>query len=391
MKKAAGVLVIRDGLVLSLVRADGKGVGLLCGKVEPGEDPAQTALREAAEEAGVNVGLIDEPYVAMVGDVQVWTWRAVIFGTLGSRKTPEEGHPAWVPFSVVCAGPFGEYNRAAIAALAPEARTVDLDAAFAAEDIGSFLQAAFPSHLQGVAARIIESGAYFDTKMTKWAPRWSGIPLTKRKSLVGGLAEKLASVLYRSHDCIHQLWGLPALDPDNDEDCALYKRTQMCGEVAVLTLTEFVLAAAWVGVDPAYGPILDQRNALPLLQGPLRGLSTREIAARLDGVLHQRLGRPPLWVREDPIARRFVDDYGRMLEDDRESITHCLLAMRAVGWAPSGPRFRPAPQLDGLELTLWMIDDFEHLARTSPDIDFDLAAFNRERRERIVLPTGWRS
>ena len=262
----------------------------------------------------------------------------------------------------------------------------------AATNIRDFLANAFPPSLQGVAARIIESGAEFSPTVTEWAPRWSGIPFTTRKHAVGGLRSQLATVLYRSHDCLHNLWGLPSVNPNDPEECLLYKRTQMCGEVAVLTITEFVLASVWAKVDPDYGPVLDQRNALPLLQGPLAGLSTREIAARLDGVLHQRVGRPPAWVRCNPIATRFVDDYTDMLEKDRGMIDRCLASMRDAGWVPPrGPMFRPSPLLDGLELTLWKVDDFEHMARTSPEIDEDLVTFNRARRASITFPPGWAS
>jgi hypothetical protein len=269
---------------------------------------------------------------------------------------------------------------------------MDLNAAFEATTLRDFLAHAFPSSLQGVAARILESGAEFSPTAVEWAPRWSGIPFTKRKAAAGGLEEKIATVLFRGHDCIHNLWGLPRVDPFNAEACFLYKRTQMCGEVAVLTLTEFVLAAAWARSNPLYGPVIDQRNALPLLDGPLAGLSPREIAARLDSVLHQRVGRPPAWVRCNPVASRFVEDYTRMLEADRASIDRCLLSMQEARWvAPQGPMFRPSPLMDGLELTLWMVDDFFHLARTSPEVDEDIAAFNRARRAAIQFPAGWSS
>lgn len=386
---AAGVLVIRDGLVLALVRRDGRGIGLPCGKVEPGEQPGHAAVREAREEVGAEVVLVGQPFFAACGGTGVSTWRADLV-CLAPPTTPEEGEVVWVPPAAVCAGPFGEYNRAALRALAPELHRMDLDAAFAAETLEDFLHAAFPPAFRGVAARIVESGATFSADVPAWAPRWSGIPFTRRKERVGGVDEKLATVLFRSHDCLHQLWGVPRLDAQDPDERRAYKRTQMCGEVAVLTLTEFVFAEAWSRVDPAFGPVLDRRNALPLLRGALAGLSTAEIAARIDGVLHQRALRPPAWVREDPVATRFVADYTRMLQDDRDNIERCLEAMCREGWTPpAGPTFRPMFRLDGLELTLWMVEDFFHLARTSPEVDTELAAFNRARRGQIRFPPGW--
>ncbi len=269
---------------------------------------------------------------------------------------------------------------------------MNLDRAYEAQSIETFLDHAFPAEFGGVAARILETGAGFSPTVAAWAPRWSGIPFTVRKQKEGGPAEKLATVLYRSHDCLHQLWGLPSIDASRVEDRRAYKRTQMCGEVAVLTLTEFVLAAAWARHDAALAPVLAQRNALPLLQGPLVGLSTREIAARLDGVLHQRLGDPPAWVRENAVATAFVEDYGRMLEEDRRNIERCLGAMIDHDWKPPpGPIFRPMSNMDGLELTLWMVDDFFHLARTSTEMDRDLRLFNQARRAAIYFPPGWAS
>jgi hypothetical protein len=45
--------------------------------------------------------------------------------------------------------------------------------------------------------------------------------------------------------------------------------------------------------------------------------------------------------------------------------------------------------LDGLELTQWMISDFEHLLVTTPVVDQALCDFNMERRGRLVFPEGW--
>jgi hypothetical protein len=268
---------------------------------------------------------------------------------------------------------------------------MDLIKAYEAQTIREFVRYAFPENMVGVGSRIIEFGTEFDPHFNKWAPRWSGVPRTERKARVGGLEQIVASVLYRTHDVIHNLWGLPQVDPMNPEDCAVYKRTQMCGEVAVLTLTEFMFAKFWA-TDPSLIPILNRRNALPMMNGPLFGLTIREIGARLDGILHQRLGNPPLWVRDHKESSAFVADYGRLLEADRNMIDGCLEEMRKTGWRPpSGPSFRPSHNLDGLELTLWMIDDFNSQAKTHSHIDEDLAEFNKKRRAGILFPPGWQS
>ena len=269
---------------------------------------------------------------------------------------------------------------------------MDLQKAFDAKTIREFVKWAFPETRAGVGARIIEFGTEFDPQFNKWAPRWSGVPRTIRKSKIGGDEMIVASVLYRTHDVIHNLWGLPQVNPYDQADFSCYKRTQMCGEVAVLTLTEFLFARFWANNNPELIPILNRRNALPMMDGPLLGLSIREIGARLDSILHQRLGNPPSWVTSHPASFRFYTDYGKMLNDDRAMIDGCLEEMRKTGWVPpSGPSFRPSKLLDGHELTLWMIDDFFQQARTSAYIDEELASFNLDRRSRITFPAGWQS
>lgn len=79
-----------------------------------------------------------------------------------------------------------------------------------------------------------------------------------------------------------------------------------------------------------------------------------------------------------------------MLEGDRKAIDHNWKLMKETGWRPTGaPNVRYSPDLDGLELTLWLIEDFFHLLGTDPEVDEPLAAFNRERRAGLVLPKGW--
>ena len=47
------------------------------------------------------------------------------------------------------------------------------------------------------------------------------------------------------------------------------------------------------------------------------------------------------------------------------------------------------PRLDGLELTLWMIADFQHLLSSTVEVDWALASFNAGRRALIQLPPTW--
>ncbi len=224
--------------------------------------------------------------------------------------------------------------------------------------------------------------------MEPWAPRMSRISPTVKLGKTG-LETQAKSCLFRAHDCIHQLWGLPLPSEDfPDSEFRTYKKAQMCGEVAVLTLTEFVLAEHFLQEYPKLQSLMDSRNALPLLKGPLAGRSVAQIAARLDGVLHKKIR--PHWVRENEHATRFCDDYVPMLEWDRSNIDHNWRIMKHTGWRPiDAPNARYSAELDGLELTAWMINDFWHQMDTGAEVDEGLAEYNRSRRSRIIIPDGW--
>jgi hypothetical protein len=260
-------------------------------------------------------------------------------------------------------------------------------AAAESRDLETFLSIAFPPAWSGIAARIIETGAEMAPETCGWAPRWSRIPPTVRRGNQD-LDTATKSVIFRVHDCLHQLWGLPHPGSFSTDDFYAYKRAQMCGEVAVLTLTEFAYCDYLRRTFPEVESLIWKRNAIPLLDGPLAGKSLAQVAMRLDELLHKKTR--PKWVRDNPIALAFVDDYVPMLERDRQQIDQNWAVMKAANWLPEGaPKAKFGPDLDGLELTVWMIHDFEQLLSSSRDIDYALAAFNRQRRARLELPAGW--
>lgn len=259
--------------------------------------------------------------------------------------------------------------------------------AAAAADIEVFLQLALPPEWAGIGARILESGAEFSPTPCSWAPRWSPIPLTVRRGR-NDLETAAKSVIYRVHDALHQLWGLPHPGSFSEDDRYYFKRVQMCGEVAVLTLTEFVYVSRLAEAYPELQALLHSRNALPLLRSVLRGADAHRIAARLDGLLHR--GIRPAWVRNDPVATAFADDYIPMLEADRAQVDVNWNLMRDAQWTPhNAPRAAFGRNLDGLELTLWMIDDFNHHLCSQDEVDVALMHFNRQRRRALKLPEGW--
>lgn len=255
-------------------------------------------------------------------------------------------------------------------------------------NIVEFLELIFPKEWQAVGCRIIETGAEFDSNICEWAPRWSKIPFTVKTGR-NELEAAVKSVMYRVHDCFHQLWGLPipSLNFTNDE-FYIFKRTQMCGEVAVLTLSEFILSKILYDKYTDIRPILDRRCAISMLNGPLKNKNPFEIAIRLDDILHKK--NRPKWLREHEDSSKFADYYVPMLEDDRKGIDNNWKSMKESNWIPEGaPNNRYSSNLDGLELTLWMIEDFYHLTKTDIGIDLALTNFNRDRRNNIILPKNW--
>lgn len=260
--------------------------------------------------------------------------------------------------------------------------------AFKTRDIEEFLKLIFPPTWQGIASRIIESGVQISTEMCPWAPKWSKIPPTVRNGTTE-FETAVKSCIFRVHDCLHQLWGLPLPSAAfSEEDFYLYKRSQMCGEVAVLTLTEFVFCKYAYEQFADTSEIIRKRNAIPMLEGPLQSKTPLQIALRMDDLLHKK--RRPKWVRDCKAAVSFVDDYVPMLEYDRRDIDHNWNIMKSTGWRPvSAPNARYNLDLDGLELTTWMVTDFYHLMDTDVGVDTELRDFNRSRRESIKLPDGW--
>jgi hypothetical protein len=129
-----------------------------------------------------------------------------------------------------------------------------------------------------------------------------------------------------------------------------------------------------------------------MAQTVLAGRTPTQIALRLDELLHKRwVAR---WAREDEASLAWLTYYTPMLDNDRAIVDACWAAMVAE---PSvvdqllsvAPRARFSGRMNGQELTCWMLADFEHLLWSSEEPDHGLVQFNRDRRARILLPSGW--
>jgi hypothetical protein len=271
------------------------------------------------------------------------------------------------------------------------AHVVDLERAYRSTDLREFLGLVFPVKWAPLTARILESGATFQAAaVDKFAPRWSHIPLTER---VGRTDREswLKSIMFRVHDSLHQLWGLPTPTTFDDAEFYAFKRMWMCAEVAVLTITEFFYSQWLYDTQPHLRDLLIARETLVFKNSSaLKHLDVFQTAARLDTLLHKQA--VPQWVRSNPFGMAFVDDYVPMLQQDRNNIDWnwaLLKAQRDKSYLARLPNQRYGTHLDGLELTLWMMQDFTHQMNTGAEIDEELAAFNAKRRSHVALPDTW--
>ncbi len=108
---ASCVLIQRDGKILALHRADGKGYALPVGKQDPGERYSETAVRECFEETGFVCVVTGSPFVMDRGEFTVTTYRATIVAE-GVATHAHEGTVEWVdPAKLVEDSDFEEYNR----------------------------------------------------------------------------------------------------------------------------------------------------------------------------------------------------------------------------------------------------------------------------------------
>lgn len=272
-------------------------------------------------------------------------------------------------------------------------KIVDPTAAFHCKDLETFMRMVFPEKWDPIIARILETGAYFE-ETDKFAPRWTSLPFTLRKSKTGDEAEThFKSMIFRVHDCLHQLWGLPVPKKWDEDEFYYLKRMWMCAEVAVLTLTEFFYCQWLYDTQPHLRKYLVDRNTLLFKNTTLlRDRTPLETANILDELLHKKI--QPKWVRENKHGLLFVEDYVPMLEQDRLNIDwnwHLLLEQENKDYLQHIPTQRYNRTKTGREFTEWMIKDFHDVLETGTDVDWGMAQFNQGRRHKVNLPDGWNS
>ena len=106
--RAAGVIVIKNNLILGFQRTDGN-IGLPFGKINQNETPQECAIRELFEETGVKAIVLDQPFEKD----GCYTFLAISYDdTNMACMSPREGYPVWLRPDEFFVGLYEQYNRA---------------------------------------------------------------------------------------------------------------------------------------------------------------------------------------------------------------------------------------------------------------------------------------
>ena len=391
-----------DEFVLVSRKDNDKDYGLIGGKVEIGETNYEAMLREVKEETDIDVTsafVLDE---RMHDGYYTVCYYVTSFEThkghgikehieLFNDRRQDEGLVSLGSSAKLCdeSMTYHEYNVIIIDKVIEYLNEQPVYNAFHSENLYDFMDSLFPYNWGGVKARIIETGVKLSKVPQPWLIGVSDINLTV-KSGNTYIQTLVRSCLFTAHDCFHNLWGLPFIDNFSKNSLNIFKKAQMSGEVAVLCVTEFILAKQLQKKHPELTYIIGQRNAVPMISNGevLYQLSPRDLAGRLDEILHAKMNQ--LWVRESKTASAFFDDYVPMLQRDRDNIDENWDIMKRENFIPNGlPNVRYSKNMSGSQLTQWMIDDFMHLRSSDEHIDYDLAEFNHKRRAAMKVPSDW--
>lgn len=395
MGVALAIIEVKENQIVMVSRKDNhSSFGLPGGKMDGNETPYQAMVREVYEETGLTVNhafLLDSRYY--MGDmVHCFYVTDLAEGEFKLKQEPNGGIVKVDYFSEVYSAlaSYAEYNKEMANLACKFIQTNPFYKAMNSGDLANFMREIYPLNWGGLIARIIETGVKFsDDPNEPWLIGVSNINKTYKTGTTF-IDSLLKSVLFTSHDCLHQLWGLPNIKNFDDEDFNFFKRAQMCGEITVLTITEFILAKQLKKRCPELEGIIDKRNSTAMMKygGPLYHISPVQLAARLDELLHKKI--TPDWIMGSEDGEKFLKHYVPMLQRDRDNIDANWEIMKKYNFIPNAmPNTRYSRKMTGLELTQWMIEDFMHIRNSDEIIDYELAEFNAQRRKRYPVPTEW--
>lgn len=402
MAVALAIIEVEEEKIVTVSRkTDDTNFGLPGGKIENGETPYEAMVREVKEETGLvvkNAFLLDkrdydghETYCFYVTELEESVDKCQAFINF-NENNPNEGKVSIRNCFVTYddSSSYKDYNLEIF-----ELRDIYMFSnpfylAFKSVDLKDFMTHIFPLNWKGVVARIIETGVKFSTDPNEpWLIGVSDIQKTKKTGTTY-IESLIKSVLFTSHDCFHQLWGLPYIENFDDKDFNFFKKAQMCGEIAVLTITEFILAKQLKKRCSELANLIDKRCSTAMMNygEPLYHLSPVQLAVRLDELLHKKI--TPDWIVGNKWGEEFLEHYVPMLQRDRDNIDNNWEIMKKHKFIPNAmPNVRYSGQMTGLELTQWMIQDFMHIRNSDENIDYELAEFNSNRRKRYKIPTEW--
>ena len=398
--------VEKDKIVMVSRKNNYNDFGIVGGKLDDNETPYEALVREVYEETGLMIKsafVLDERnydgyfatcyYVTELYMVKNISVQMMIdkFNAENIKNNNGEGIVVIDDFSKVMgeSSSYADYNKDIYRQKESYLQNNSVVQAYYSETLYDFMDKLFPINWGGLKARIIETGVAFTNENEPWLIGVSDIQKTPRKGSTY-IESIVKSTLFIAHDCFHNLWGLPYINEFNSESLSYFKRAQMSGEVAVLTITEFILAKQIKKRHPELKSIIDKRNATPMMEYGeiLYHLAPRDLALRLDEVLHK--GKYEEWIYKSNTGLAFFEDYMPMLQRDRKNIIDNWEIMKKNNFIPNAlPNVRYSRNLTGAELTQWMIDDFMHLRSSDETIDQELATFNRQRRKRMNIPKEW--
>ncbi len=236
MAVALAIIEVEEEKIVTVSRKnDENDMGLPGGKIEHGESPYSAMVREIKEETGLtvkNAFLLDkrkydghDTYCFYVTELEESVDKCSDFINF-NKNNPDEGKVS-IRFAFNTydeRSSYKDYNLEIFELRDEYMFSNPFYLAFKSVLLQDFMSHIFPLNWKGVTARIIETGVKFsDDPNEPWLIGVSDIQKTKKTGTTY-MESLIKSVLFTSHDCFHQLWGLPYIENFDDKDFNFFKR-----------------------------------------------------------------------------------------------------------------------------------------------------------------------